>query len=79
MCGWCSSSSSPGTFFKGVLAFIFTFVIPLALMTTFPAEAMLGRLPVRALMAAVVGSMVFAFIARRVWLRSIGHYTSASS
>jgi ABC-2 type transport system permease protein len=66
MCGWCSSSSSPGTFFKGVLAFIFTFVIPLALMTTFPAEAMLG-------------SMVFAFIARRVWLRSIGHYTSASS
>jgi ABC-2 type transport system permease protein len=40
---------------------------------------MLGRLPGRALVSAVVGSMVFAFIARRVWLRSIGHYTSASS
>jgi ABC-2 type transport system permease protein len=69
----------PASVFKGVLAFIFTFVIPLALMTTFPAQAMLGRLPMRALVAAVMGSMVFAFIARRVWLRSIGHYTSASS
>jgi ABC-2 type transport system permease protein len=48
-------------------------------MTTFPAEAMLGRLPPQALATAVVGSLVFAFISRRVWLRSIGHYTSASS
>lgn len=69
----------PAAVFKGVLAFVFTFVIPLALMTTFPAEAMLGRLPLRALGLAVVGSLLFAFISRRVWLRSIGHYTSASS
>jgi len=69
----------PSSIFKGPLAFVFTFIVPLALMTTFPAEAMLGRLPIRALVAAVVGSVVFAFIARRVWLRSIGHYTSASS
>ena len=48
-------------------------------MTTYPAQALLGRLPLQALVAAVVGSVVFAFVARRVWLRSIGHYTSASS
>jgi ABC-2 type transport system permease protein len=69
----------PSAVFKGTLAFVFTFIIPLALMTTFPAEAMLGRLPLRALVLAVGGSGLFAFVSRRVWLRSIRYYTSASS
>ncbi|WP_257448573.1 ABC transporter permease [Archangium lipolyticum] len=69
----------PASVFRGVLAFIFTFVIPLAVMTTFPAEAMLGRLPLMALVWSVLGSAFFAFVSRRVWLYSIGHYTSASS
>jgi ABC-2 type transport system permease protein len=69
----------PASVFRGVLAFIFTFVIPLAVMTTFPAEAMLGRLPPMALVWSVVGSVLFAFVSRRVWLHAIGHYTSASS
>lgn len=69
----------PASVFRGVLAFVFTFVIPLAVMTTYPAEAMLGRLPWMSLVWAVVGSMLFAFLSRRVWLHSIGHYTSASS
>ena len=73
----------PSSVFKGVargaLTLVFTYVIPLALMTTFPAEAMLGRLPLHALGGAVLGSAVFAWLARRVWLYSIGHYTSASS
>jgi ABC-2 type transport system permease protein len=69
----------PASVFKGALSFVFTFIIPLALMTTFPAEAMLGRLPLQSLVAAVGGAILFAFLARRVWLLSIGHYTSASS
>jgi ABC-2 type transport system permease protein len=69
----------PSSVFRGALSFVFTFVIPIALMTTFPAEAMLGRLPLHALAGAVGGSLLFAFVSRRVWLRSIGHYTSASS
>lgn len=64
---------------RGVVTLVFTYIIPLALMTTFPAEAMLGRLPPQSLLGAVVGSAAFAWVARRVWLRSIGHYTSASS
>ena len=67
----------PSTVFRGVLAFVFTFVIPLALMTTYPAEALLGRLPLTSLVGAVGGAVVFAFISRRVWLHSIGRYTSA--
>jgi ABC-2 type transport system permease protein len=67
----------PSAVFRGALKFVFTFVIPLAVMTTFPAEALLGRLAPQALVGAVVGSLVFATLARAVWLRSIGHYTSA--
>jgi ABC-2 type transport system permease protein len=69
----------PASVFRGGWAFVFTFVIPLAVMTTFPAQAMLGRLPWTSLVWAVVGSILFAFLSRRVWLHSIGHYTSASS
>ncbi|RYZ40529.1 MAG: ABC transporter permease [Myxococcaceae bacterium] len=69
----------PSSVFRGALAMVFTFVIPLALMTTFPALAMLGRLPWTWLVGAVAGSVVFAWVARRVWLLSIRHYTSASS
>jgi ABC-2 type transport system permease protein len=69
----------PAPVFRGVLAFVFTFVIPLAVMTTFPAEAMLGRLSWTALVWAIFGSVLFALFSRRVWLLSLGRYTSASS
>jgi ABC-2 type transport system permease protein len=69
----------PVSVFKGLLRLFFTFIIPLALMTTFPAEAMLGRLAPRVLLFSVLGSLAFAALARVLWLRSIGRYTSASS
>jgi glycerol uptake facilitator-like aquaporin len=31
------------------------------------------------LVASVLGAALFALFARRVWLRSLAHYTSASS
>jgi ABC-2 type transport system permease protein len=64
--------------FKGAVRFIFTFVIPLALMTTYPAEALLGRLEVSTVLFSMVGAAAFAAFARVVWLRSISKYTSAS-
>jgi ABC-2 type transport system permease protein len=69
----------PSSVFRGTLSFVFTFVIPLALMTTYPALAMLGKLRVSTLAVAIAGSLVFALLARLVWLGSIGKYTSASS
>lgn len=67
----------PASVFRGALKVVFTFVIPIAVMTTFPAEALLGRLEPRALAGAVAGALLFAALARTVWLRSIAHYTSA--
>jgi len=67
----------PASIFRGALAFVFTFVVPLAVMTTFPARALLGRLSTLEWAGAMVGAAVFSWLARRVWVRSIGHYTSA--
>jgi ABC-2 type transport system permease protein len=69
----------PSTVFKGAFAVVFTFVIPLALMTTFPARALLGTLSAEAALGAVVASAVATLAARRVWIRALAHYTSASS
>jgi ABC-2 type transport system permease protein len=65
--------------FKGAVRFVFTYIFPLALMTTYPAMALLGTLePVTALYA-LLGGVAFAAVARLVWLRALGNYTSASS
>jgi ABC-2 type transport system permease protein len=69
----------PSSVFRGALRFIFTAVIPLALMTTYPAEAMLGRLAPRSLFFAIAGALAFGALSRTVWTRAIGRYTSASS
>jgi ABC-2 type transport system permease protein len=69
----------PSTVFRGVLAVIFTFVLPLALMTTYPALALLGKLTAGTAVAALAGALLFAGVARGIWMASIRRYTSASS
>lgn len=69
----------PVSLFKGTWRFFFTFVIPLGLMTTYPAEALLGVLSLRTASLSALGSLSFALVARGVWTRAVGHYTSASS
>jgi ABC-2 type transport system permease protein len=69
----------PASVFRGVLRVIFTFVVPLAVMTTFPAEALLGRLAAPRALLIAAGAVAFAGLARAVWIRSIARYTSASS
>ena len=69
----------PSTVFRGFWKILFTFVIPLALMTTYPALALLGKLGGVTALEALGGAAVFVLFSRLVWLRAIGHYTSASS
>ncbi|BDG03064.1 ABC transporter permease [Anaeromyxobacter oryzae] len=69
----------PADVFRGALRIVFTFVVPLAVMTTFPAEALLGRLGALRALVIAAGALVFAVLSRVVWLRSIARYTSASS
>jgi ABC-2 type transport system permease protein len=67
----------PSAVFRGIFAILFTFVLPLALMTTFPALAILDRLEPSKLLVSAVTAAVFLVLSRRVWLRSIRAYTSA--
>ena len=69
----------PSTIFRGSLHILFTFVVPLALMTTYPAEALLDRFNLLQALGALAGACVFALIARLVWVQSVAKYTSASS
>jgi ABC-2 type transport system permease protein len=67
----------PSSVFRGFWAIVFTFVVPLTLMTTFPARAILGKLDVASAVWALVASVVAMVVARVVWIRSIARYTSA--
>jgi ABC-2 type transport system permease protein len=58
---------------------IFTYVFPLALMTTFPAQALLGKLSPPNTVVALVGGVAFTVLARLVWTRAVRFYTTASS
>jgi ABC-2 type transport system permease protein len=69
----------PSSVFRGVLAVLFTFVLPLALMTTYPALALLGKLTLPTALGAAIGSIAFAAAARVTWRASMRRYTSASS
>jgi ABC-2 type transport system permease protein len=69
----------PISVFKGTLRQVFTFVFPVALMTTYPAMALLGRLGATTAVLALLGGVAFAAVARRVWKRALAMYTSASS
>jgi ABC-2 type transport system permease protein len=69
----------PLSIFPGGWRILFTFVIPLGLMTTYPAMAILGRLEARTAAGAVAGALALAALARLLWTRALGRYTSASS
>ena len=69
----------PIAVFRGALWFVFTFVFPLALMTSYPAMALLDRLSGSTALTALAGGLAFASVARFVWRRALEFYTSASS
>jgi ABC-2 type transport system permease protein len=69
----------PATVYRGALGFLFTFVIPLALMTSYPAWALLGLLEPERLAIALVFGLAFSLASRVVFTRALARYTSASS
>lgn len=65
--------------FRGAWRIIFTFVIPLGLMTTYPARAILGTLAPSTTGFALCGAVAFGALSRIVWKQALRRYTSASS
>lgn len=59
--------------------FFFTFVVPVAFLTTIPAEAMLGRSQIHWMISAGLLAMVLFFVSTWFWRFALRFYTSASS
>jgi ABC-2 type transport system permease protein len=69
----------PVTAFPSWVRLLFTFVVPVAFITTVPAEAIVGRMQPAGALAATVVALVLLLVSRWVWRFAIRSYTSASS
>ncbi|MFN3197234.1 MAG: ABC transporter permease [Bradymonadia bacterium] len=69
----------PISVYRGWLKAAFTFVLPVALMTSYPAMALRGALTVEQVALAGGLGVGFALLSRRLWRFALSHYTSASS
>ena len=69
----------PVQVFPRLWRLVFTVVIPIAVMTTYPAMALLGTLGRTTALATIGGSVALLVISRLVWRAAIRSYTSASS
>lgn len=77
--GVFSAARFPASSFPAPVRVALTFVLPVAFVTTIPAQAITGTItPLLALLAPVIAALVF--LAGRVfWLYALRNYTSASS
>lgn len=69
----------PLSAFPLALRIIFTVIVPVAFITTVPAQTMLGQTTVAWLAAAVALAIALFTAARAFWRFALRHYTSASS
>lgn len=69
----------PVAVFPGWVRFVFTFIVPVAFITTVPAEAIVGRVRATSALMAVVVAIILLTAARWFWRFAIRSYTSASS
>jgi ABC-2 type transport system permease protein len=67
----------PSSVFRGAIRFVFTFVLPLGLMTTYPPLALLGRLSPMSIGVALAIAVAALVLSRLVWLRAVRAYRSA--
>jgi ABC-2 type transport system permease protein len=58
---------------------IVTFIIPIALITTVPAEVLLGKLTSTPIYLSLLLAVALLYISHRFWNFAVRHYSSASS
>ncbi len=74
-----ASGRYPVQAYPAPLRWLFTLVIPVAFLTTVPAEVVLGRASTPMLVLGLGLGTVFFAAARSFWFFALRHYTSASS
>jgi ABC-2 type transport system permease protein len=69
----------PVDFYTQPLRGIITFVIPLGVMFTFPAKALLGLLSTQTIIISFMCGSIALFLSVKFWNYSLKHYQSAGS
>jgi ABC-2 type transport system permease protein len=69
----------PITVYRGMLRALLTYVFPVAVLTTFPAAALVGKLTGTDALISVVIAVLMVTVARQFWKLALRNYTSASS
>jgi ABC-2 type transport system permease protein len=70
---------NPLPVYPGWARVVLTAVVPVGLITTFPASALRGEADFRLLALATAIACAFAVLSRQVWRRSLAAYTSSGS
>jgi ABC-2 type transport system permease protein len=77
--GLLEAGRYPMVAYPAIYRFFFTFIIPVAFLTTVPAEAMLGRSQLTWLIGAGILAIILLIISTFFWRFALRFYTSASS
>lgn len=65
--------------YQGWIRLVLTVLLPVAMVTSFPAMALLGRLDWSLILHAAAVGAGFLLLSRVAWVMALRHYTSASS
>ena len=74
-----ASGRYPLSAYPPALRVLFTFLLPVAFLTTVPVEILLGQIQAGSLLLGVLLATTFFALSRSFWLFALRHYTSASS
>jgi ABC-2 type transport system permease protein len=77
--GLLEAGRYPMVAYPAAYRFFFTFIVPVAFLTTIPAEAMLGRSNISWLLGAGILATILLVISKLFWQFALRFYTSASS
>ena len=69
----------PLSMYPGWLRFILTWIVPVGIITTFPAQALTGELTVKVVILGIGLAVSLVILASCLFRRALRHYSSASS
>lgn len=69
----------PQEMFKGGLRFLFTYIIPVFIMVSYPVKALLGILELKYMIIGALYVVVLGFVSYGIWKFALKRYSSASS
>ena len=77
--GMVEAGRFPVDLYRGMVRALLTFIIPVAMLTTFPAQALLGRTSAGLIGVALLVAVGLLWISSRLWIWSLRRYAGASA